>query len=55
MPAQWQQQVEQGLLGLGWSSRDAQRAISAVIEEGFDEGTAISELLRRSLQILAGA
>ena len=53
--AQWQQQVEQGLLGLGWSSRDAQRAICAVIEEGFDEGTAISELLRRSLQILAGA
>ncbi len=52
---QWQMQVEQGLLGLGWSSRDAQRAISAVIEEGVDDATAISELLRRALQILAGA
>ncbi|CAB4334499.1 unannotated protein [freshwater metagenome] len=52
---QWQIQVERGLLGLGWSSRDAQRAISAVIEEGVDDAAAISELLRRALQILAGA
>jgi Holliday junction DNA helicase RuvA len=53
--AQWQIQVEQGLLGLGWSPRDAQRAISAVIEEGATELQETSELLRRALQILAGA
>lgn len=53
--AQWQIQVEQGLLGLGWSPRDAQRAISAVIEEGVSETQETPELLRRALQILAGA
>ena len=53
--AQWQIQVEQGLLGLGWSPRDAQRAITAVIEEGITDSQATPELLRRALQILAGA
>ena len=53
--AQWQIQVEQGLLGLGWSPRDAQRAITAVIEEGVTDSQATPELLRRALQILAGA
>jgi len=53
--AQWQIQVEQGLLGLGWSPRDAQRAISAVLEEGVADTQATPELLRRALQILAGA
>lgn len=53
--AQWQIQVEQGLLGLGWSPRDAQRAISAVIEEGVTDSQETPELLRRALQILAGA
>jgi Holliday junction DNA helicase RuvA len=52
---QWQIQVEQGLLGLGWSPRDAQRAISAVLEEGVADTQATPELLRRALQILAGA
>lgn len=52
---QWQDQVEQGLLGLGWTNRDAQRAISAVVDEGVDDPAAISDLLRRALQILAGA
>ena len=51
----WQTQVEQGLLGLGWNAREAQRAISAVIEEGVDDPGATSDLLRRALQILAGA
>jgi len=53
--SQWQIQVEQGLLGLGWTNRDAQRAISAVVDEGVDDPDAISDLLRRALQILAGA
>ncbi len=51
----WQTQVEQGLIGLGWMPRDAQRAITAVIEEGVDDSAATSDLLRRALQILAGA
>ncbi|MEI6109028.1 MAG: Holliday junction branch migration protein RuvA [Actinomycetes bacterium] len=53
--AQWQEQVEQGLLGLGWTNRDAQRAINAVVDEGVTDPDAISDLLRRALQILAGA
>jgi Holliday junction DNA helicase RuvA len=53
--AQWQIQVEQGLLGLGWSPRDAQRAVTAVIEEGATDSQETPELLRRALQILAGA
>ena len=53
--AQWQVQVEQGLLGLGWSPREAQRAITAVIEEGVTDSQLTPELLRRALQILAGA
>lgn len=52
---QWQIQVEQGLLGLGWTNRDAQRAITAVLDEGVEDPEAISDLLRRALQILAGA
>jgi Holliday junction DNA helicase RuvA len=57
LPAQshWQEQVEQGLLGLGWTNRDAQRAISAVVDEGVTDPAAVSDLLRRALQILAGA
>lgn len=53
--SQWQVQVEQGLLGLGWTNRDAQRAISAVVDEGVEDPNAVSDLLRRALQILAGA
>jgi Holliday junction DNA helicase RuvA len=53
--AAWQTQVEQGLLGLGWNAREAQKAISAVIEEGVEDPSATSDLLRRALQILAGA
>jgi Holliday junction DNA helicase RuvA len=53
--SQWQIQVEQGLLGLGWTPRDAQRAISAVIEEGATDTQETPELLRRALQILAGS
>lgn len=53
--AVWQTQVEQGLLGLGWNAREAQKAISAVIEEGVEDPSATSDLLRRALQILAGA
>ena len=53
--SRWQIQVEQGLLGLGWSPRDAQRAITAVIDEGVTDSQATPELLRRALQILAGA
>lgn len=53
--AAWQTLVEQGLLGLGWNAREAQKAISAVIEEGVEDPSATSDLLRRALQILAGA
>lgn len=53
----WKQQVEQGLVGLGWSSKDASKAITAV-ESEIEEGASakdldVAYLLKRALQILA--
>ena len=53
----WQTQVEQGLIGLGWSSKEAAKAVSAVAETiTSDESMAtenVATLLKRALQILA--
>ena len=48
----WQDQVAQGLIGLGWNAKDAQRALSALTQETQGEQLSIPELLRRALQIL---
>lgn len=50
--SQWQSQVEQGLIGLGWSAKEATRAITLVSEEG-DLEQDVAKLLKRALQILA--
>lgn len=53
----WKVQVEQGLIGLGWTAKDASRAISAVSEEVNQSSEQadldVSHLLKRALQILA--
>lgn len=48
----WQDQVAQGLMGLGWNAKDAQRALSTLTQETQGEQLSIPELLRRALQIL---
>jgi Holliday junction DNA helicase RuvA len=48
----WQDQVAQGLIGLGWNAKDAQRALSALAQEAQGEQRSVPELLRRALQIL---
>jgi holliday junction DNA helicase RuvA len=50
--AQWRDQVHQALLGLGWSARDAESAVSAVADQA---GTSpdVSALLRAALRTLA--
>lgn len=50
--ALWQRQVADGLVGLGWQSRDAESAVRAVAAELSDEDAAkltVSALLRRAL------
>lgn len=53
----WKIQVEQGLVGLGWSTKDANKAIMAVAQEinsqELNEDIEIAMLLKRALQILA--
>ena len=52
--APWRDQVHQGLVGLGWSTRDAEKAIDAVAPEA---GAApdVGALLRAALQTLSRA
>jgi holliday junction DNA helicase RuvA len=48
----WQDQVRQGLVGLGWTAGQADQAIS-VVAEGIDGTTpAVPELLRQAIKVL---
>lgn len=48
----WQDQVRQGLVGLGWTAGQADQAIS-VVAEGIDGATpAVPELLRQAIKVL---
>lgn len=49
--ATWQAQVREALVGLGWSSRQADDAVDAVAPRAAD-GTDVSALLRAALQEL---
>lgn len=53
VPASWSSQVEQGLTGLGWSAKEAQRAISLLPGDLQNSSSDVSVLLRAALQILA--
>jgi Holliday junction DNA helicase RuvA len=56
----WRVQVQQGLIGLGWSAKDADRAIDAVADDarasaGASGGVDVAALLRAALRTLSRA
>lgn len=53
----WQVQVHAALVGLGWSSRDADAALASVSDEFGDDAaeTDVARLLRAALQSMSGA
>ncbi len=52
--APWRDQVHQGLVGLGWSGRDADKAVDAVAPEAGDAPD-VGALLRSALRSLSKA
>lgn len=50
--AMWRDQVTQGLVGLGWSARDADRAVDAVADQAGDQPD-VGALLRAALRTLS--
>lgn len=54
--ADWQAQVQTGLVGLGWTAKEADRAITAVAPEAEQSGTPdVARLLRLALRTLSKA
>ena len=53
-PAPWKDQVLQGLVGLGWSAKDADAAVEAVAPEAGDDPQ-VAVLLRSALRTLSKA
>ena len=53
----WRGQVHQGLVGLGWSTKDADRAIETVADDAAANGSApdVGALLRAALRALSKA
>jgi len=55
-PEAWQTQVHGGLVGLGWSGKEADKAVAAVVPEAEAMGTPdVARLLRLALQTLSKA
>jgi Holliday junction DNA helicase RuvA len=52
--APWRDQVHQGLVGLGWPARDAEKAVEAVAPEAGDAPD-VASLLRAALRTLSKA
>jgi holliday junction DNA helicase RuvA len=50
----WREQVQQGLVGLGWSAKDADRAIESVADQA-GHAPDVPALLRAALQSLSKA
>ncbi|MGH3359118.1 MAG: Holliday junction branch migration protein RuvA [Nocardioidaceae bacterium] len=53
----WRSQVHEALLGLGWSSREAEKAVAAVAPQAEEQGDAVDvpALLRGALRTLSKA
>jgi Holliday junction DNA helicase RuvA len=49
----WRDQVQQGLVGLGWSAKDADKAIEAVAPSPADGEPDVAALLRAALRALS--
>ena len=52
--APWRDQVHQGLVGLGWSTKEAEKAVEAVAPEA-GESPDVGALLRSALRALSKA
>jgi Holliday junction DNA helicase RuvA len=50
----WREQVQQGLVGLGWSAKDAEKAIETVADQAGDQPD-VAALLRAALRTLSRA
>ena len=50
----WRDQVQQGLVGLGWSAKDADKAVEAVADQAGDQPD-VAALLRAALRTLSRA
>ena len=50
----WRDQVQQGLVGLGWSAKDADQAVEAVADQAGDQPD-VAGLLRAALRTLSKA
>jgi Holliday junction DNA helicase RuvA len=54
LPEPWREQVQQGLVGLGWSAKDADRATEAVADQAGNRPD-VAALLRAALRSLSKA
>jgi Holliday junction DNA helicase RuvA len=52
-PPAWREQVRDGLMGLGWSQKEAENACDQVAEQADDSTATIAQLMRAALQRLA--
>ena len=53
---EWREQVHAGLVGLGWSARDAEDAVTAVSPLAADNANpSVPDLLRAALRVLSKA
>jgi Holliday junction DNA helicase RuvA len=50
----WREQVQQGLVGLGWSAKDADKAVDAVADQAGEQPD-VAALLRAALRTLSRA
>ena len=53
--APWRDQVHQGLVGLGWSAKEAERAVDEVADQADGPTPDVGALLRAALQMLRRA
>ena len=54
MTAPWREQVAEGLVGLGWSAKDAEKAVDEVAAlKDADPAMTIGNLMRAALRSLA--
>lgn len=50
--AEWEHQVEQALIGLGWSAKDSASVVTALKAEPDASALTVPELLKQALQLL---
>lgn len=53
--AAWQEQVTQALVGLGWTTKDASKAVSTLANQSNLDDSDMASLLRQALQLLGNS